>query len=504
MYQPDREAFSKLVADHDIIPVYCTIPADLETPVSIFLKTVADSKSILLESGDLGEKARYSFIGSDPFLSVFTEGERTVVEKADGTREIKLNADPLKVVEDIIHKYKVFVPSEISSFWGGAVGFLGYDMVNYWDNIPSNFETDRYPLCHFIFPGEVMIYDHRRHLLTLVRVVHVEDKTRDNVAEVYAEALQKLEETANCLKNSPSPLSEVSGIGERNESQIMEDEYEFTEEEFVRAVQTAKEYIASGEIFQVVLSRRAIRSLEVHPFNLYRALRSLNPSPYQFYLSLDEFQLVGASPEMLVSSTDGWASTCPIAGTRPRGKDADDDTFLADELSHDEKEKAEHMMLVDLGRNDLGKVCCYGSVKVNKLLEVEYFSHVMHLVSEVSGKLHPQCGFSDLLRGAFPAGTVTGAPKIRAMEIISELEPVSRGPYAGAVGYMGFNGDMDTCIAIRTMLVQDGQVRVQAGAGIVADSDPHQEYLETEHKMAASMRAIKLAEEWKEYDFNCG
>jgi len=504
MYQPDEKTFVRLASEYDIIPVFCTIPADMETPVSIYLKVVANSKSFLLESGDLGEKARYSFIGSEPFLSIIAGEEQTVIKKSDGSTEVKLNDDPLKVVEELIRSFKVYTPPGLSVFWGGAVGYLGYDMVGYWENVPSNREDGRYPRCDFIFPGAVMIYDHRRHLLTMVRVVHLEKEKRKNTKEAYDEAVRYLERSANRLKNSPSPLGGISGSGEKTGNRFVKDKYEFGEENFVRAVEKAKNYIENGEIFQVVLSRRSIQNLEVHPFNLYRALRSLNPSPYQFYLSLDGFQLLGASPEMLVSLHKDWASTRPIAGTRPRGKDEDDDILLADELSHDEKEKAEHMMLVDLGRNDLGKVCNYGSVTVNKLLEVEYFSHVMHLVSEVSGEINPRYGFSDLLRGAFPAGTVTGAPKIRAMEVISELEPVARGPYSGAVGYIGFNGNMDTCITIRSMLVRDGLVQIQAGAGIVADSDPHGEYLETEHKMAASMRAIKLAEEWKDHDFNCG
>lgn len=251
----------------------------------------------------------------------------------------------------------------------------------------------------------------------------------------------------------------------------------------------------------MVISRRTQRASRVHPLNIYRALRSINPSPYQFYLSFPHFQLVGSSPEMLVRLEQGMAYTKPIAGTRPRGRDHGSDLSLAEELAKDEKERAEHMMLVDLGRNDLGKVCAYGSVEVTKLLQVEYFSHVMHLVSEVRGRIRPEYNFANLLRAAFPAGTVSGAPKIRAMEIIAELEPLPRGPYAGAVGYIGFNGEMDTCITIRTVLVSGGQAHIQAGAGIVADSDPVKEYEETEHKMAGSLRAVSLAEEW-ENDFN--
>ncbi len=510
MLKPDKETFCRLVNDYNIIPVYRTIPADMETPVSIYLKVAsARPGSFLLESGDIGEKARYSFIGSDPFLSVFTEGDKTIIQEVNGGRSI-VEDEPLQALEDVFNNYKVYQPDDLPAFWGGAVGYLSYDMVKFWEKIPLAPEENYRPLCHFFFPQRVLIYDHRRHLLTIVLLV-LTSGFSDDPGRSFDKAAKKMDFILNNLrKNLPCVEENVAGKNENVKDGGIKHPHSidplmdnFDRENFAAAVKKAKEYIRAGDIFQVVLSRRITRELKIHPFNLYRALRSLNPSPYQFYLSLDGFQVLGASPEMLVSLKDGCAFTRPIAGTRPRGVNETADINLAHELSRDEKERAEHMMLVDLGRNDLGRVCEYGSVEVLKLLEVEYFSHVIHLVSEVTGKIRPGENFAQLIKAAFPAGTVSGAPKIRAMEIISELEPVSRGPYAGAVGYISFNGEMDTCIAIRTMITGSNLAQIQAGAGIVADSDPYREFDETEHKMAASLRAIKLAEEWEQNDFNC-
>lgn len=520
MFKPDKDSFCKLTKDYNLIPVYRTVPADLETPVSVYLKTAAAwPGSFLLESGDLGEKARYSFIGFDPFMAVYTEAENTFIRDEKGS-EKKVQGDPLQALEKIFAEYEIYQPDDIAAFWGGAVGYLSYDMVRSWENIPPCGEDNSLPRSCFFFPRRVLVYDHRRHLLTVIYVVTPGNKkgeTSGDSADDYRKAVEEINHIILGLKNNTATVGncndEINKSGEDNpviypvkkggKGKKNVDNHAFKREDFARAVTKAGEYIRAGDIFQVVLSRRVTQKLRVHPFNLYRALRSLNPSPYQFYLSFNGFQILGASPEMLVSLDKGSAFTRPIAGTRPRGADDAADFTLAGELSGDEKERAEHMMLVDLGRNDLGRVCEYGTVDVVKLLEVEYFSHVIHLVSEVTGKIRQGNTFAHLLRAAFPAGTVSGAPKVRAMEIISELEPVSRGPYAGAVGYIGFNGVMDTCIAIRTIITCEGVAQIQAGAGIVADSDPAREFEETEHKMAASLRALKLAEEWEKNDFNC-
>ncbi len=499
MIRPDRETFSRLGENYNIIPLFKTVPADLETPISLYLKLASPcGESFLLESGELGEKARYSFIGSEPFLTLYTLGSDTVVQGEIGKRW-RSEGDPLSVLENIFKGLNVYQPGELSAFWGGAVGYLSYDMVKRWEKIPGIQEESRWPSCYFYFPRKVFIYDHRQHLLTVIYLASINGK-RDDPGRVYEKASKELESILlNLGRRQGYNSVAFSPAGDCMASPGVSQS--FTRDSFVAAVNRAKEYIRAGDIFQVVLSRRAQQETRALPFSIYRALRSLNPSPYQFYLSFPHFQMVGSSPEMLVRLEKGLAYTKPIAGTRPRGQDDKSDLSLARELSKDEKERAEHMMLVDLGRNDLGKVCCYGSVEVIKLLEIEYFSHVMHLVSEVRGKIRPECNFAHLLRAAFPAGTVSGAPKVRAMEIIAELEPRPRGPYAGAVGYLGFNGDMDTCITIRTIIMNHGQAYVQAGAGIVADSDPYREYEETEHKMASSFKAISLAEEW-ENDFN--
>lgn len=510
MISPDRETFYRLGENYNVIPVFKTVPADLETPISLYLKLASFGKeSFLLESGELGEKARYSFIGSEPFLTLYTLDSDTVVQEENGKRW-RSWADPLSILEDIIKSFDVYQPEEIAApFWGGAVGYLSYEMVKWWEKIPGSKEEIRWPICYFYFPRKVFIYDHRQHLLTIIYHATISEKTvvRENLERIYNQASGELEKILLTLKRGEvnSTLAFLRASEAEKKSSKTNPKLNaplFTRESYVAAVNRAKEYIRAGDIFQVVLSRRVQRDTCAHPFNIYRALRSLNPSPYQFYLFFPDFQMVGSSPEMLVRLEKEWAYTKPIAGTRPRGQDNKSDLSLAEELSKDEKERAEHMMLVDLGRNDLGKVCSYGSVEVNKLLKIEYFSHVMHLVSEVRGKLRPEHNFADLLRAAFPAGTVSGAPKVRAMEIIAELEPFSRGPYAGAVGYVGFNGDMDTCITIRTIIMNNGQAYIQAGGGIVADSDPYKEYEETEHKMAGSLKAISLAEEWEKNDFN--
>ncbi len=502
MIKPDLHDYCRLAGEYGIIPVYQTVPADLETPISLYLKLTSGREgSFLLESGDLGEAARYSFVGCDPFLTFYSRGEETVIWE-NGEQRWRRGGDPLTALENIIDRFKAHRPQDLNFFWGGAVGYLSYDLVKRWEKLPLLKEEAGWPSSFFYFPGKVFVYDHRRHLLTAVVLTDVREAVSDAERKgAYHRARRTLRECLGALETryaaAPAAASLLDGENPSCAAEAQGRSDPFPQEAFAAAVQKAKEYIHAGEIFQVVLSRSKTVPTSASPFSIYRALRSLNPSPYQYYLSFPGFQVVGSSPEMLVKLEQGTAWTKPIAGTRPRGRDEKDDQSLAAELSGDAKERAEHMMLVDLGRNDLGKVSRYGSVKVPKLLEVEYFSHVMHLVSEVQGELAPGRGFADLLRAAFPAGTVSGAPKVRAMEVITELEPEPRGPYAGAVGYIGFHGGMDTCIAIRTIFTRSGTARLQAGAGIVADSEPAREYEETEHKLAGPLRAVADAEEWE-------
>ncbi len=509
MIQPGQEVFAGLAERYSIIPIFKTVPADLETPVSIYLKTAGQKKnSFLLESGDLGEQARYSFIGCDPFVALVTEGSETIVSYTGGNRW-RQQKDPINVLQEIIEKEKIYFPPELETFWGGAVGYVSYELAGIWEDVPGLHRDSGLPSCYFVFPGKVFIYDHRKHLLTAVVLLRITETGQEEIDQMYQEASANLEKELKTLSTTGIYEPGNSSVASANEGRpalespgaYFTGDSAFPREEFMKAVVKAKEYINAGEIFQVVLSRRIIEEITCQPFSLYRALRSLNPSPYQFFLDLDGFQVIGASPEMLVKVENGLVYTKPIAGTRPRGSNEENDLHLASELSQDEKERAEHMMLVDLGRNDLGKVSAYGSVEVTKLLEVEYFSHVMHLVSEVRGSILAKHGYGDALKATFPAGTVSGAPKVRAMEIVNELEPVPRGPYSGAVGYVSFNGKMDTCITIRTLVTSGGYASIQAGSGIVADSDPLKEYEETEHKMAGSLRAIRIAEE-REHDFN--
>ncbi len=522
VFKPGEKEFCSLAGEYDIIPVYKTAPADLETPISIYLKLAAfqgeTGESFLLESGELGEKSRYSIIGVEPFRSLSAGGGETLVQGEKGERW-RDGGDPLKVLKDILESDRVYQPQELAPFRGGAVGYISYDAVGKWEKVTGLPDESAWPLCYFYFPGKIIIYDHRKHLMTGIYLARIKDKK--DPAAAYSSACVELQSLFKHLNRLDcgcrhdfyhKNCSRAAGAGDGALSEgvrggLRESVYGdiyggiYARDAYTAAVEKARDYIRAGDIFQVVLSRRAQQKTTAHPLTVYRALRSLNPSPYQFFLSFPHFQLVGSSPEMLVRLENGFAYTKPIAGTRPRGIDEKGDASLAAELSRDEKERAEHMMLVDLGRNDIGRVSRYGTVEVTKLLEGEYFSHVMHLVSEVKGEIRPGLDFADLLRAVFPAGTVSGAPKVRAMEIIAELEQLPRGPYAGAVGYVGFDGDMDTCITIRTVLMEEGAAYVQAGAGIVLDSDPSREYEETEHKMAGSLRAIQMAEEW-ENDIN--
>ncbi len=482
---PSRELYLKLSRSFDLIPVYRSVNADLDTPISVYKKIRPRAPAYLLESVEGGENlARYSFIGFDPFLTFASWGEKSLITA--GEKKETVTGLPLAALEKVMSGFRARLDPALPRFYGGAVGYISYDAVRFFERVamPQKSVPDL-PEYNFIFAGTVLIFDHVKRTLTII----VNSLPGDDPEKSYAEAEERIEKIAGVLK-SGVPLEDEYPkpplAGAPLESNI-------TRDDFIKKVVKAKEYIRAGDILQVVLSLRMRVPFRGEPFNVYRRLRALNPSPYLFYLDFGEAVVAGSSPEMLVKVEGGSVETCPIAGTRPRGRDPAEDETLALELLEDEKERAEHLMLVDLGRNDLGRVCETGSVRVTRFMEVEKFSHVMHLVSNVRGKLGQFQNCFDAFKACFPAGTVTGAPKVRAMEIISEMEPERRGIYAGAVGYFGFSGNMDTAIAIRTLVIHGGGAYVQAGAGIVADSDPEREYEEIMNKARALLNALAEA-----------
>jgi anthranilate synthase component 1 len=491
-YTPDKETFSAS-GKTGIRPVFRELPADLETPVSVFLKLKGKSPAFLLESVERGEQlGRYSFIGTNPFL-IFKSRNDQISVRGDSVEvpTYGKETDPLSILSRLLSHYNAEPVAGLPGFFGGAVGYLAYDMVRFIENLPPSppDELDM-PDSAFMFVDTMVIFDHVVNKMKIVACAMV----KDDPAAAYRDATHKIDTLVNTL-NRPLPTGQQPSYTVNNVSPLpLEVTSNFTPGRFEAAVRTAKDYILAGDAFQIVLSQRLRRRTTAEPFSIYRTLRQLNPSPYMFYLDFNDFQLIGSSPEMLVKLDGRHAETRPIAGTRPRGNNESQDEALKAELLSDAKERAEHVMLVDLGRNDLGRVCHFKSVSVPVLMSVEKYSHVMHIVSSVTGDLkHGEDAFS-LLRACFPAGTVSGAPKVRAMEIINELEPVRRGPYAGAIGYFSFTGNMDTCIAIRTIIYKDNRVYLQAGAGIVADSEPAREYRETLNKLEALQRAVELAE----------
>lgn len=487
MYHPDYASFEKLSAQGNLIPVYREILSDLDTPVSAFKKIDDGRYGFLLESIEGGEKwGRYTFLGSSP--QVVIRGKENWVEIVEGGEVRRIEVpDPLNYIREFMARYQPVEVPGIPRFFGGAVGYLGYDAVRHFESLPDEnpSELNAYD-AYFIITDTILIFDSLSQKIKVVSNAHVEGETTPEAA--YAEAVGKIEGLIARLK-SPLPVEQKEPARGRVELSS-----NVKREEFENWVTRAKEYVRSGDIIQVVLSQRFSGDLTVDPFDIYRALRTLNPSPYMFFLRLDETVVVGASPEVMVRKEGDRVELRPIAGTRPRGADPAADEALARELLADPKERAEHVMLVDLGRNDLGRVCRIGSVKVSELMVIERYSHVMHIVSNVQGELAPGQDAFDVVRATFPAGTLSGAPKVRAMEIIEELEGVRREVYGGAVGYFSFSGNMDMAIAIRTLIVKDGKVHLQAGAGIVADSDPAAEYTETVNKAKAVVKAIEMAE----------
>ncbi len=480
----------------NLIPVVRELPADLETPVSVFLKLGKRPPSFLLESVERGEQlGRYSFIGTSPYLQVETSGNEGVVRNSQGTRRVALGGpgkgpDPLHMVQSLLSRYGVAQALGLPHFCGGAVGYLGYDVVRFFENLPDCPDDElRLPDSAFLFSDTQVVFDHVQHKMKVVSNVPADGAT------AHKEAGEKIDAIAAAMRNDLVPEPRTSfPVGAEAGPPLASN---FSAAQFCDAVRAAKEYILSGDAFQIVLSQRLRRRTAAEPFSIYRALRMLNPSPYMFYLDFGHFQLIGSSPEMLVKLEGSLAETRPIAGTRPRGGNDEEDEATISKLLSDPKERAEHNMLVDLGRNDIGRVARYGSVNVPLYMGIEKYSHVIHIVSSVKGDLNQGCSAFDLLRACFPAGTVSGAPKVRAMEIIAELERTKRGPYAGAVGYFGFGGNMDTCITIRTIVMVGDTVYLQGGAGIVADSDPMREYQETLSKIQVLDDAVCLAERWK-------
>ena len=480
MYQPTLEEVKAMAGQGNLVPVYRSINADLETPVSAYLKVAQGPYSFLLESVSGGERlGRYSFIGTDPYHVVKT-----------GPGQPGGQVDPLNLVQAEMDKYQLVPVPGLPRFHGGAVGYLAYDSISYFEpRVPfMPADPQGVPESVFTFVDTLVIFDHISHDIKVVSHVHLDG----DIDEAYATATRKIDDLVRRLALPLVLPLELQGppAGAKSTEAVSN----FTRNEYNDVVEKCIEYIYAGDVIQVVNSQRFSRKTDAHPFQVYRSLRSINPSPYMYYLNLDGFQIVGAAIETVVQVQDGIAATHPIAGTRPRGKTPDEDDTLEAELKNSEKQQAEHIMLVDLGRNDIGRVSVTGTVKVTQLMDVERFSHVMHLVSHVEGKLKPELSVYDALRSCFPAGTVSGAPKIRAMEIIAEVEGEKRGPYGGAVGYFSFSGNMDTALILRTGIYKDGVMHIQAGGGIVADSVPEDEFLETLHKAGALQRAIDLAE----------
>ncbi len=496
MYHPSLRDFRELAAGGNLIPVWREIPADMETPVSVYLKLRGEWPSFLLESVEKGEQVgRYSFIGVEPLAILTAQEEGVFLQENGQRRELgPPECNPLVAIKEVLNRYQPARMPGLPRLSSGLVGYLAYEAVRFFEPVPlPGRKCLALPGMVFLLTDALVIFDHVKHRLLLLANAHLE--AAENSEAAYDAAVEKIESLVARLRQPlPGAVLPTSAAAESWRSN-------FTPEDFEMAVRQAKEYIAAGDIFQVVLSQRLSRRTKADPFTIYRALRMLNPSPYMFYLELpDDLRLIGASPEMLVRLESDQAQVRPIAGTRRRGASPTEDEALAQELLADPKERAEHVMLVDLGRNDLGRVCRYGSVRVPEMMVIERYSHVMHIVSSVEGELQPGLDACDLLQATFPAGTVSGAPKIRAMEIITELEGEQRGPYAGAVGYFDFSGNMDTCIAIRTIVMQGDEVYVQAGAGIVADSDPAREYQETLNKAQALAEAVAIAEKGLIYE----
>ncbi len=482
MYRPDFETFCNLAKKANFIPVYKEFLADIETPVTAYLKLKDKGYSFLLESAEGGEKwGRYSFIGCTPILIITYQDERVKISGPEGKDIYERVNDPLPLLRETLKEFHLAQLSDLPRFQGGLIGYFSYDIVRCFEKLPNISIKDlSIPEAVFVLPKTLIIFDHVKHTVKIVSFVDLR-KERE-LKKAYEGAISSIEKNISQLR---SPLN----YGPKTIS-ISTISSNFSKESFMSAVDRIRSYIFSGDAIQVVLSQRLSTKIDGDDFSIYRALRSINPSPYMFYLNFDKLKLIGSSPEILVRLEGDLITLRPIAGTRPRGRDENEDLALEEELLNDPKERAEHIMLVDLGRNDVGRVSRPGTVRVTDLMVIERYSHVMHIVSNVTGRLQEGRDAFDVLKACFPAGTVSGAPKIRAMEIIEEFEPTRRGPYAGAVGYFSLSGDMDFCITIRTVVIWEDMLHVQVGAGIVADSVPEREYEETMNKAKAMLKAI--------------
>jgi len=488
MIKPSFEEFCAYAEKGNLIPIYKELLADMETPVSVFNRVVDSEYAFLLESVEGGERwGRYSFIGVDPYaIYVAEEGKATLIRDGE-TQELHSgeSGNTLNALRELLDATHPVEMPGLPRFYGGAVGYLSYEMVNEFERLPEPKTASDWPDSCMMLSDQMVIFDNVRH--TMKTVVCVRPEHYDSLETAYADGKRRVGKLVERLQK-PSPKTWLPERGVE-----MDMSSNMTRDEFVEMVEKAKQYIVDGDIIQAVLSQRFSAELPVLPIHVYRALRLVNPSPYTFFLKFGYRMLVGSSPEVMVRLTGQKMEVRPIAGTRPRGATEQEDRQLADELLADEKEKAEHIMLVDLGRNDLGRLAVPGSVQVRDFMTIERYSHVMHIVSHVQALLEDGYDAFDVIRATFPAGTLSGAPKVRAMEIIHELEPERRGPYGGAVGYIGYDGNMDLCITIRTLQILGDQLSIQAGAGIVYDSDPQTEYEETHHKARAVVRALELA-----------
>lgn len=484
---PERERFVELAKDHNVVPVCVEILADMETPVSLLTKLYRNKGPIfLLESVEGGEKwGRFSFLGTSARTSVEVFRKSVNVSTNGDTEIIAHENDPLKVLKSILDRYHAAQLPELPRFWGGLVGYLTYEMVSFFERIPNRLPDDQ-PMAHFVLPEELLIFDNIQNTLMCIAVGFVDNPAE--AAHVYDTACRRLDDLLALIN---TPLAEgqttLATSGYEVKSPI-------SEEAFRNQVVKVKEHIRKGDIIQAVISQPFRCQAPDDLLALYRAQRYINPSPYLFFMHLGNTTLAGSSPETMVRLENNVATLRPIAGTRPRGATEQEDRELADDMLGDEKERAEHLMLVDLGRNDLGRVARTGTVQVTDLMVVERYSHVMHLVTNIICDLKPEHDAWDLLRASFPAGTLSGAPKVRAMEIIDQMEQSARGPYGGAVGYISFTGNMDLAITIRTAIVENGRLTVRAGAGIVADSDPERERMETVNKAKSVQKALQLTQ----------
>ncbi len=509
LHFPDRETFLKLADGARLVPVYRRLVADCLTPVSAFHKLDAGPCACLFESVIGGEKVgRYSFLTANPFMQLEARGRRITVVTPQGSEQYESD-DPLTEIKRRLADLRAVHLPELPPFTGGAIGYAGYDVVRYTENLPNSPPDDRHlPDLAFAFYDQMVVFDNITKTMVVIAMARLDDSetamagaaiheasceaNRKSANAAYDAACLRVDQMVEQLSTPPVDLPPMD-IDAKGPPQLAYTA-NFTQLAFEQAVEKCVEYIRAGDIFQVVLSQRLEMDIQSDPFEIYRTLRVVNPSPFMFYLRTPSVTLVGSSPEVLVRVVDGRVTVRPLAGTRPRGRTDEEDRRLAEELLADPKERAEHVMLVDLGRNDVGRVAKYRSIEVTDVMTIERYSHVMHITSNVTGQLVDGKDAFDALRACLPAGTVSGAPKVRAMQIIDELEPHRRGPYAGAVGYIDYSGNMDTCIALRTIVVQGRKAYVQAGAGIVADSQPAVEYQETLNKARGPLKAIEITE----------